>query len=107
MNTVLPRRGLRRGFLRLVNQIKKSSFFHEGRYHHEEESAVFHKKIREFGFTEITDIKTPTYALPYTKFEFFKMKTDWVFVKKLKLVEAQIGPYLTDHRPIVAELKFL
>jgi len=104
MNTTIPRHGLKRKVIQLVHRQSKSSLVVDGKYHASDERHAFNSVAEKFDFTEILDLKQTTWALPYTSLELFKLKLDWFLIKNAQCSEYELGPYITDHRPILAQL---
>lgn len=104
MNTTIPKQGFARKIVQLVHNEPDSSMYFDGKYHPQDERFVFNSVAEKFGFREISDLNRPTWALPYTSWELFKLKLDWFFIKNVKCRKYSLGQYITDHKSIFAEL---
>lgn len=104
MNTTIPKQGFARKIVELVHNEPDSSMYSDGEYHPHDERFIFNSVAEKFGFREVSDLNRATWALPYTSWELFKLKLDWFFIKKVECKKYFLGQYITDHRPIFAEL---
>ncbi len=102
MNTVLSHpNGLSRKIIRWFNEIEENYITH-GKFQIQDERQGFRDKAEEYSFSDILDIKKPTFAIPYTSIELFKLKLDWILIRKMKALAKEYGPYISDHRPVRA-----
>ena len=104
MNTTIPKQGFARKIVELVHNEPDSSMQSDGKYQPQDERFIFNSVAEKFGFQEILDLTRSTWALPYTSWELFRLKLDWFFIKNIECRKYSLGKYITDHRPIFAEI---
>ena len=100
MNTLVPRSGFIRLLMRWFHKIEKQSMVINGVHCYKEERVIFSQEAQRNGFTDALPIDHATWAIPYTSFELFKMKSDWMLYRRFTSVKAHTGPYISDHRPV-------
>lgn len=103
MNSLIPRSGIFRFFIKWFHNIKRQSMIVDGKYKLRDERVFFSEEAGKHGFADALPIKKATWAIPYTSFELFKMKLDWMLNKGFAKAEAHMGPYISDHRPVHAQ----
>jgi len=102
MNTFIRESGLARKILAYFHKVHHSSLFLDGKYFLEDERHEFERRAKEAGFTENLSLKATTWSLFGTGFELFNLKLDWFLTRGISNVSASLGPYLSDHRPVLA-----
>lgn len=104
MNTTLPKPKMIRALIRLWHRHPEHASMVDGKEWEEDEKFIFYQLARKYGFREALDLNTPTWGLPYSGFveSFFNLKLDWMLVRGIKEIHAQLGPYISDHRPVFA-----
>ncbi|PJA92668.1 MAG: hypothetical protein CO133_01945, partial [Candidatus Komeilibacteria bacterium CG_4_9_14_3_um_filter_37_5] len=101
MNTTIPAAGWQRLIVSLWHQEPKQEMYINGQYYTNSEKYIFQQQARIHGFKETFALNKPTWSPIYSKrWEMFKLKLDWVLTKNLKVEKADLGPYLSDHRPL-------
>lgn len=102
MNVTIPKVGLNRKIITLWHQEPKREMVSEGRYIKMDERERFNRLAEKHGFKEVLDLYAPTWS-PFKSglWELFKLKLDWFLVKNLSVDKANLGDYISDHRPII------
>ncbi len=101
INAVMPKNGLAKKIIKWWHRWPNEDMSLDNRPVDVDERYLVHEKIRQHGFKENFDIHKPTWSLVrHGAWELFKLKTDWLLTKNLNVVEANLGDYVSDHRPI-------
>jgi endonuclease/exonuclease/phosphatase (EEP) superfamily protein YafD len=69
------------------------------------EKYYFYDTARKYGFSEVLGIEDQTWRLPIAKHNLWRAKLDWMLYRDLTPVEHKLGPWIGDHRGIIATLK--
>lgn len=105
MNTTVPKRGFGRWFIKRFHKVPPSSLVINNEYYAKDERHIFAELAQKNGFSTTTDISRTTWVLPIVPVPLFGLKLDWMLVKNIESITANIGPVMgSDHRPIIAEL---
>src|SRR5581483_11689728 len=114
MNVATPKQGISRQIIKSWNRWPKEELYFMGEPVRHSEKEAFARLIKQYGFAEILDMNVPTWSFLKTDFlekpklkldGFFVNKLDWFLVKNLNLVEARLGEYISDHRPVSVKCK--
>lgn len=101
MNTTIPAKGLSRKIISWFYGIPRQELIVDGKYCSEDERYFFSKTANRYGFTEALNLSDNTWGLPRYKLTPFKIKLDWFLVRGIRVSKATLGPYISDHRPIL------
>lgn len=105
MNTTITKSGIGRKFIQFIHNEPSTSMYDEYLKCMDcDERVYFSKAAAKYGFQDVVPLNTTTWALPYTSLELFDLKLDWFFVKNIQYQRYELGPYITDHRPIITKL---
>ena len=108
MNAATPKAGMSRQILKWWARWPREELHFMGRQVQRSEKEIFQQQIEKHGFKEILDLSQPTWS--FFRFDIWQqlqLKLDWFLVKNLNTVEATLGEYLTDHRPISVKCKIM
>jgi len=101
MNTVLShRKGIARKVIHWFNEIE--DVYTHGKFQVIDERYGFRRLAEKYNMQDVLKIDKPTFAIPHTSIELFKLKLDWILIKKMRFISSNYGPYISDHRPIRA-----
>jgi endonuclease/exonuclease/phosphatase family metal-dependent hydrolase len=103
MNTTVPRSGLGRVLVDIIHRPPKSKQFISGKYYTKDERFCFNELVEKYGYKELLDLNIPTWVLPKTRIEYPRLKLDWFLTRDIETELLAIGPYISDHRPILAK----
>lgn len=105
-NVTIVRTGWTRKIIQWWHREPNSELNYEDKFLSEDERFIFNSVAEENKFKEVFELDLPTWSPFYTKFwELFKLKLDWVLCKNLVVLSAEMGPYISDHRPLVVKIK--
>jgi endonuclease/exonuclease/phosphatase family metal-dependent hydrolase len=105
MNTVIPSNKIYRKFTRIWNKFPLPRPDILGDFANANEKYFFIKTANGLGFNEIADIQENTWKMLFIGKK-MQMKLDWMLYRKLKPKSYKLGPWIGDHRSIIAELNF-
>lgn len=103
MNTTVPAAGFRRKFIQWFHKVASEDIILNEEYIHKDERHSFIKIAEQEGFIEATDISKATWCVMPLRWEIFKLKLDWFFVRDIEKPKISMGKYISDHRSIFAE----
>lgn len=69
------------------------------------EKYFFMDMAKRHGFTEMGDIDRQTWRMPFLRWGFWRPKLDWMMYRGLTPVDYRLGPWIGDHRGVIATLK--
>ena len=96
MNVTIPKLSTSRIIIKYWHQEPESEM-RDG-----DEREIFNKTAQRHGYREVFDLYTPTWSPFHSKkAELFKLKLDWFFTKNLTVSNRTMGPYISDHRPLI------
>lgn len=102
MNTTIPGSGLGRVAVKLVHRTSRDKQVVDGERRVCDERYVFAGEVSDWGFQPVLDVESDTWAFPHTSLEYPSLKLDWVLRRGLRCVDAWLGGYVSDHRPVHA-----
>jgi len=74
-------------------------------YQHLGEKYYFKDMALKHGFTEMGNIDRQTWRMPFLRWGFWQPKLDWMMYKGLSPVDYKLGPWIGDHRGVIATLE--
>lgn len=69
------------------------------------EKYYFYDTAKKHGFEEMLGMDQQTWRLPFSRSNMWKPKLDWMLYRGMKAIDYQLGPWIGDHRGIIATLK--
>lgn len=102
-NTTIPEKGIRRKIVQLFHHQSNNSLVSNPLYSHQDERYHFIDVAKEEGFFESLDISQSTWCVSCFGFKIFNFKLDWLLVRGLKLLDVELGEYISDHKSIFAK----
>lgn len=106
LNITILKPGLLRKIIQLWHQEPNSELQINNSFLQEDERIIFSQLVKTFGFKDVFNLNTPTWSPVYSrKWEMFQLKLDWLLYKNLEIVEAKMGPYISDHRPLIMKAR--
>lgn len=106
MNTVVPRKGFARKIIQLYHNQPNESMIVDGKEYGGDERYIFDDAAAQNGFKQVTDLMQSTWAVPYTNYELFNLKVDWIFIRDMSIERVKVGKYISDHRAVSCQLTF-
>lgn len=103
MNTTVPAAGLKRKFIQWFHKVATKNIVLDENHIHNDERHSFIKIAEQEGFIEATDISKATWCIMPLRWEIFKLKLDWFFIRDIEKPKISMGNYISDHRSIFAE----
>jgi endonuclease/exonuclease/phosphatase family metal-dependent hydrolase len=106
LNATIPPPGLNRAIISHWHREPREEILLSGQPENRDEREIFNQTILTAGFKEVLDLYIPTWSVWKTKlWEIFKLKLDWFLVKDIEVISAKLGPYISDHRPIIVRVR--
>jgi endonuclease/exonuclease/phosphatase family metal-dependent hydrolase len=105
MNTSITKSGIYRKVIMWFHKMPKESLSIDGQIYTKDERYVFTKVAKAYSYQDILPIEHSTWAIPETSIELFNLKLDWFLTKNISNARASLGPYISDHRPVLAEVE--
>jgi len=102
-NTTIPAAGIKRILTQIFHLEPNHSMRIGNQYFSEDERYPFARAAEKHGFREATDITKATWRIAPLRWELFKVKLDWMFVRNVETRHVALSPYISDHRAIYAE----
>jgi len=102
MNTTIPASGWRRRVVEWFHEEPDTSMIVQGKYIGEDERYLFLSKAAAAGFKEADTSLSATWRIYNTPWELFNLKLDWLLYRNLEIQDFKLGPYFSDHRPLIA-----
>ena len=104
MNTVLPAKPRN---IKLIKWLLKIPLTKEEfvrlRREQKNEAQEFYRSAKKFGFEETAEMYKNTWVLPFTKWELFGLKLDWMLYKGLVKNNHSVGKPIGDHKSVIGE----
>jgi hypothetical protein len=69
------------------------------------EKYYFQDMAKRYGFDEVLEIDEQTWRLPFAKLNMWRPKLDWMLYRGLEPVGYELGPWIGDHRGIIATMR--
>lgn len=105
-NVTIVKPGMSRRLIQWWHREHNQELYFDGKFLTTDERFAFNGLAEANGYKEAFNLNTPTWSPFYTKlWELFGLKLDWLMYKNLEVMQAKMGPYISDHKPLMVTIK--